>query len=111
MGSKGRQMMRSGHFAASEVEQRLAELQTFWGRLKDAASVRRLRLLDALESHTVSVCSKCDDIYRVTKERDCLCLPISGSTARPLFGSNPGEKASSWGEGRAAVIDETCFNS
>ncbi|XP_040070142.1 spectrin beta chain, non-erythrocytic 1 [Ixodes scapularis] len=52
VGSKGRQMMRSGHFAASEVEQRLAELQTFWGRLKDAASVRRLRLLDALESHT-----------------------------------------------------------
>ncbi|KAH7971901.1 hypothetical protein HPB52_003666 [Rhipicephalus sanguineus] len=52
VGSKGRQMIRSGHFAASEVEKRLTELQLAWGRLKDAASVRRLRLLDALESHT-----------------------------------------------------------
>lgn len=52
VGSKGRQMMRSGHFAAAEVERCLTELQLFWGRLKDAASVRRLRLLDSLESHT-----------------------------------------------------------
>lgn len=48
--SKGRQMIRNGHFASAEVEIKLQEFQTAFQQLKDLSSVRRLRLLDAVES-------------------------------------------------------------
>lgn len=51
VGSKGKQLLRNNHFAAADVEKRLHGLQLQWGRLRDMASVRRLRLLDAVESH------------------------------------------------------------
>uniref|UniRef100_A0A2R5L953 Putative spectrin beta chain non-erythrocytic 5 isoform x6 n=1 Tax=Ornithodoros turicata TaxID=34597 RepID=A0A2R5L953_9ACAR len=52
VGSKGKQLLRNNHFASADVDKRLHELQLKWGRLKDMTSVRRLRLLDAMESHT-----------------------------------------------------------
>lgn len=53
--SKGRQMIRIGHFAASNVEAKLNQLQSSLQQLKDLSSIRRLRLLDAVESQTVSI--------------------------------------------------------
>ena len=48
--SRGHQMVKSGHFAVNQVEVSLQTLQTQLTTLKDDASVRRLRLLDAVES-------------------------------------------------------------
>ncbi|XP_042865885.1 spectrin beta chain, non-erythrocytic 5-like isoform X7 [Penaeus japonicus] len=48
--SRSQQMIRSGHFASSEIEEKMKQLQTQLSHLKDTASVRRLRLLDAVES-------------------------------------------------------------
>lgn len=48
--SRAQQMIRSGHFAASRIEIRMNELQERLSHIRDLASVRRLRLLDAVES-------------------------------------------------------------
>ncbi|XP_076359799.1 spectrin beta chain, non-erythrocytic 5 kst [Tachypleus tridentatus] len=48
--SKGRHMIRSSHFAAKDIESKLQELQSQLHHLKDLASIRRLRLQDAVES-------------------------------------------------------------
>ncbi|XP_043236847.1 spectrin beta chain, non-erythrocytic 2-like isoform X8 [Amphibalanus amphitrite] len=50
LGSQAQQMMRANHFASAEVERRWRQLQDRHGHVRDAASVRRLRLLDAAES-------------------------------------------------------------
>ncbi|XP_034253991.1 spectrin beta chain, non-erythrocytic 1 isoform X5 [Thrips palmi] len=44
------QMVQSSHFAAQRIEKLSSELQEKLGTLKDLSSVRRLRLLDAVES-------------------------------------------------------------
>ncbi|KAG1650604.1 Spectrin beta chain, non-erythrocytic 5 [Nymphon striatum] len=49
--SRAHQMIKSNHFASSEVENRLHQLHSKFQQLKDQSSVRRLRLLDAEESH------------------------------------------------------------
>lgn len=51
---RAQRMVRSGHFAASRIEACSAELTEKLGHLRDLASVRRLRLLDAVESQMVS---------------------------------------------------------
>ncbi|XP_054722410.1 spectrin beta chain, non-erythrocytic 5-like [Uloborus diversus] len=48
--SKGKQMIRIGHFAAVSVEEKLNQLQSSLQQLKDLSSIRKLRLLDAVES-------------------------------------------------------------
>lgn len=48
--SRSQQMIRSGHFASSEIAEKMKQLLTQLSHLKDTASVRRLRLLDAVES-------------------------------------------------------------
>ncbi|KAK7068041.1 Spectrin beta chain, non-erythrocytic 5, partial [Halocaridina rubra] len=48
--SRSQQMIRSGHFATAEIEGRMKLLLSKLNQLKDTASVRRLRLLDAVES-------------------------------------------------------------
>ncbi|XP_039289552.1 LOW QUALITY PROTEIN: spectrin alpha chain, non-erythrocytic 1-like [Nilaparvata lugens] len=50
LASRAQQMIRSGHFSAVRIETSIAEVQERLGQLKDQASVRRLRLLDAVES-------------------------------------------------------------
>uniref|UniRef100_A0A8D8QLB4 Spectrin beta chain, non-erythrocytic 5 n=1 Tax=Cacopsylla melanoneura TaxID=428564 RepID=A0A8D8QLB4_9HEMI len=50
LASRAQQMSRSAHFAAARIEGATSALQEKLGSLRDAASVRRLRLLDALES-------------------------------------------------------------
>ncbi|XP_035225862.1 spectrin beta chain, non-erythrocytic 1-like isoform X1 [Stegodyphus dumicola] len=50
--SKGKQMIRIGHFAAADVEAKLNQLQSSLQQLKDLSSIRKLRLLDAVESQT-----------------------------------------------------------
>ncbi|PSN40703.1 hypothetical protein C0J52_13751 [Blattella germanica] len=47
---RAQRMVRSGHFAASRIEACSNELQERLGHLRDLGSVRRLRLLDAVES-------------------------------------------------------------
>lgn len=47
------QMVQSSHFAAQRIEKLSSELQEKLGTLKDLSSVRRLRLLDAVESQMV----------------------------------------------------------
>ena len=49
------QMVQSNHFAAQRIEKMSSELQEKLGILKDLSSVRRLRLLDAVESQMVSI--------------------------------------------------------
>lgn len=47
---RGQQMIRNGHFASEEIEQQCRQLQAKLGTIRDQSSVRRLRLLDAVES-------------------------------------------------------------
>ncbi|KAK8731676.1 hypothetical protein OTU49_007418 [Cherax quadricarinatus] len=48
--NRSQQMIRSGHFASAEIETKIKLLLSKLTQLKDTASVRRLRLLDAVES-------------------------------------------------------------
>ncbi|XP_046434088.1 spectrin beta chain, non-erythrocytic 1 isoform X2 [Neodiprion fabricii] len=48
--SRGAVMIRSGHFASEKIEKLSLELQEKLAHLRDLASVRKLRLLDAVES-------------------------------------------------------------
>ena len=47
---RAQRMIKNGHFAASRIEMCSNELSERLGHLRDLASVRRLRLLDAVES-------------------------------------------------------------
>lgn len=47
---RGQQMIRSGHFASENIEAQCRQLHAKLGTIRDLASVRRLRLLDAVES-------------------------------------------------------------
>ncbi|CAG0913206.1 unnamed protein product [Notodromas monacha] len=49
--TKGEKMIKNGHVDAATIEKKCTELGARWTELKDAASLRRLRLQDALESH------------------------------------------------------------
>ena len=51
---RAQRMIRSGHFAVSRIEACSTELTEKMGHLRDLASVRRLHLLDAVESQMVS---------------------------------------------------------
>ena len=51
---RAQRMIRSGHFAASRIEACSTALTEKLGHLRDLASVRRLRLLDSVESQMVS---------------------------------------------------------
>ncbi|XP_045137790.1 spectrin beta chain, non-erythrocytic 1-like isoform X9 [Portunus trituberculatus] len=48
--SRAQQMIRSGHFASGDIEAKIKQLLVQLSQLKDTASLRRLRLLDAVES-------------------------------------------------------------
>lgn len=47
---RGQHMIQSGHFAGAEIESQCSNLQKQLLQIRDLASVRRLRLLDAIES-------------------------------------------------------------
>jgi len=51
--SRATMMIRSGHFAADKIEKLIKKLQEELSHLRDLASVRKLRLLDAVESQMV----------------------------------------------------------
>ena len=51
--SKGQVMVKNGHVDAAMIEKKTTQLTARWAELKDGASLRRLRLQDALESHQV----------------------------------------------------------
>ena len=53
LAARAQQMSRSNHFAAGDVEKRMQELHKNFEKIKDLASVRKLRLLDAVESQMV----------------------------------------------------------
>ena len=50
---RAQQMIRSNHYASSDIESKSKELLSRLNHMKDTASVRRLRLLDAMESQMV----------------------------------------------------------
>lgn len=47
---RGEQMLQNGHFASAQIESQCNQLKTKLIAIRDLASVRRLRLLDAVES-------------------------------------------------------------
>ncbi|KMQ97932.1 spectrin alpha chain [Lasius niger] len=47
----GSTMLQEGHFAAEEINQRLAALDEHWGQLKDKARQRKTDLDDSLQAH------------------------------------------------------------
>jgi len=53
LASRAAQMIRSNHFASADVDGKIKELRALYEKNVDLASVRRLRLLDAVESQTV----------------------------------------------------------
>jgi spectrin beta len=55
LASRATAMVRSGHFASEKIESLSRELQQKLINLRDLASIRKLRLLDAVESQMVSV--------------------------------------------------------
>lgn len=54
LSARAQQMSRSNHFASAEIEKKMQHLKHNFERIKDLASVRKLRLLDAVESQTVN---------------------------------------------------------
>lgn len=52
--SRASNLSGSGHNASQAIENKAKELRVKLAHLQDLASIRRLRLQDALESHTVS---------------------------------------------------------
>lgn len=55
LSSRAQQMSRNNHFAAPEVEKKMLEVHKNFEKIKDLASVRKLRLLDAVESQMVRI--------------------------------------------------------
>jgi hypothetical protein len=51
--SRGQTLVKGGHFAAPQIEKSSATLQEGLNQLKDAASLRNVRLQDALEAQMV----------------------------------------------------------
>lgn len=71
---RSQQMVRSGHFASEEIEAQSNLLQKKLVNLRDLASIRRLRLLDAVESQMFYVeANECETWMREK-------LPIFAST-------------------------------
>lgn len=56
---RAQQMMRSCHYAAEKIEEKSNSLNKKLSHLRDLAGVRRLRLLDAVESQMVLYFDKC----------------------------------------------------
>lgn len=63
LASRAKQMSRSAHFAAARIEGATSALQDKLASLRNAASVRRLRLLDALESQMVRIVNTYTSFY------------------------------------------------
>lgn len=71
--SRSQQMVRSGHFAMTEIETKIKLLLSKLSQLKDTASVRRLRLLDAVESQMFySEASEAETWMREKKTTACI---------------------------------------
>lgn len=51
---RGQQMVRSGHFAAQQIEINYSVLQEKMTQLKQESKIRKQKLLDAYESQMVS---------------------------------------------------------
>lgn len=58
LASRAAAMVRSGHFAADKIDELSRHLQEKLTHLRDMASVRKLRLLDAVESQMVRILFK-----------------------------------------------------
>lgn len=53
--SRGQQMVRSGHFAAQQIEINYSVLQEKMTQLKEESKIRKQKLLDAYESQMVRI--------------------------------------------------------
>jgi len=52
--SRGQSLVKGGHFASPQIEKAVTTLKEGLNQLKDAASLRNVRLQDALEAQMVS---------------------------------------------------------
>ena len=52
--STGQKLIQGEHYAVEDINIELTQLQTMWYHLQEAAEDRKRKLLDALESQTVS---------------------------------------------------------
>lgn len=64
---RGQQMIRDGHFASEDIETLSNLLQNKLTNLRDLTSIRRLRLLDAVESQMFYVEANEADIWMKEK--------------------------------------------
>lgn len=65
---RGQQMIRDGHFACEDIETLSNLLQNKLSNLRDVTSIRRLRLLDAVESQMFYVEANEADIWMKEKQ-------------------------------------------
>lgn len=54
MTSRGQALVKGGHFAAPQIEKAATSLQEGLNQLKDASSLRNVRLQDAFEAQMVN---------------------------------------------------------
>ena len=74
---RGQQMIQNGHFANAEIESQCNQLQSKLIQIRDLASVRRLRLLDAVESQMFyAEANECDSWIK--EKRPILTSPDYG---------------------------------
>ena len=52
--SSAQQLIQGEHYAIKDINEELTRIQTSWYHLKEMAEERKRKLLDALESQTVS---------------------------------------------------------
>ncbi|XP_065345561.1 spectrin beta chain, non-erythrocytic 1 isoform X4 [Cloeon dipterum] len=73
MASRGQSLVKGGHFASPQIEKAVSILQDGLNQLKDAASLRKLRLQDALEAQMFY--SRASEVEQWVKEK----LPLATS--------------------------------
>ncbi|TKS67942.1 Spectrin beta chain, non-erythrocytic 1 [Collichthys lucidus] len=79
--AEGQAMVEAGHFAATKIQERIADLQAQWAALEQLAVARRTRLEDALTLHQFQ--ADADDVDAWTL--DALRIVSSGETGHDEF--------------------------
>uniref|UniRef100_A0A8C4HVK3 Spectrin beta chain n=1 Tax=Dicentrarchus labrax TaxID=13489 RepID=A0A8C4HVK3_DICLA len=79
--AEGQAMVEAGHFAATKIQERIADLQAQWAALEQLAAARKKRLEEALALHQFQ--ADADDVDAWTL--DALRIVSSGETGHDEF--------------------------
>uniref|UniRef100_A0A665T1P1 Spectrin beta chain n=1 Tax=Echeneis naucrates TaxID=173247 RepID=A0A665T1P1_ECHNA len=79
--AEGQAMVQAGHFGATKIQERIADLQAQWAALEQLAAVRKRRLEEALALHQFQ--ADADDVDAWTL--DALRIVSSGETGHDEF--------------------------